>query len=189
MTAMKLKDKIQHQLNIGFSVNDIYSSLKEEGFETSEIDNAINEISVERIRSGKARIRKIGIAVVFVIAVIIFIKIDDHFNKERDKNLRRNAKITLGYFTGEIITRKDMSKDGPWYLCKYEVNNVSYSAYKSCNACKQLGQDLFKKKHVIIYDSTDPGSSRILIFPKDFSEFNLNQDSIIESIRYLNANF
>jgi hypothetical protein len=45
MTA--LKDKIQHQLNIGFHLNEIYSSLGEEGFETSEIDNAINEISVD----------------------------------------------------------------------------------------------------------------------------------------------
>ena len=180
---MKLKEKIQHQLNIGFNLNEIYSSLGGEGFETIEIDNAINEISVERIRTRRARNRKIAIAVILVIAVIIFIKIDDHFNNVRDKNLRRNAKFTLGYFTGEIITRKDMSKDGPWYLCKYEVNNKNYSAYKSCNACKQLGQDLFKKKHIIIYDSIDPNSSRILIFPQDFSEFDLNQDSIIESMR------
>jgi hypothetical protein len=180
---MKLKDKIQHQLNIGFNLNEIYSSLGEEGVETAEIDTAINEISLERIRIRRARNRKIAIAVVLVIAVIIVIKIDDHFNKEKDKSLRRNAKFTLGYFTGEIITRKDMSKDGPWYLCSYEVNNEKYSAYKSYKACKQLGQDLFKNKYVIIYDSTDPGSSRVLIFAQDFSEFNLSQDSITESMK------
>jgi hypothetical protein len=179
---MNLKDKIQHQLNIGFNLNEIYSSLGEEGFEKAEIDNAINEISIERIRAKRARNRKIIIGVVLVMVVIIFIKIDNHFDNVRDKSLRRNAKFTLGHFTGKIITRKDMSKDGPWYVCEYEVNKEYYSAYKSCKACKPLGQDLFQKKHVIIYDSTDPGSSRVLIFAQDFIEYNLNRDSIIESM-------
>jgi hypothetical protein len=180
---MKLKDKIQHQLNIGFNLNEIYSSFGEEGFEIAEIDNAINEISIERIRTRRARVRKIAIGVVLVITVIVFIIIDNHFNDVRDKNLRRNAKLTLGHFTGKIITRKDMSKDGPWYVCEYEVNNEYYSANKSCDACKPLGQDLFKKKHIIIYDSTDPGSSSVLIFEQDFIEYNLNQDSVIDSMR------
>ncbi len=83
-----------------------------------------------------------------------------------------NAAFTNGQFTGEIEPYKKGS-NGPWYKCYYEVSGKMYTCNKPVHLCKKLGSHFFDQKFPVIYDSTNPGSGMVLVFPFEYEELNL----------------
>lgn len=88
------------------------------------------------------------------------------------KRIIQNANFTNTKFGGEIIPYKKGS-NGPWYVCYFTVKDESFSATQPTRICDKLRPEFFQQNFPVIYDSLNPESARVLVFPADFREFNL----------------
>jgi superfamily I DNA and RNA helicase len=106
-----------------------------------------------------------------MILAIIFLVIE-YQKSTNNKELMSNHAFTTGQFSGEIIQYKKGS-NGPWYICNYKVNGKTYTVSEPIHLCRKLENDLFMRSFPIVYDSTNPGIARVLVFPFEFEELNL----------------
>lgn len=112
-----------------------------------------------------------GILIVFIL-LLTFIGVNFQ-NSIANKKVISNAAFTLGHFTGDIKPG-GKGTNGPWYICQYTVKGKIFYSFKPVHLCKELGEKLFIGKFPVIYDSTNPNNSRVLVFPFEFEDLGIN---------------
>ena len=125
-----------------------------------------------RVKSYLIKNKRLIPWVSILLILTIMVIVSKFQNSSSNRKLLNNAAFTNGQFTGEIEPYRK-GTNGPWYICNYEVKGTSYKCYEPVHPCRKLGRDLFDRKFPIIYDSTNPESGRVLVFPFEYKELNL----------------
>jgi hypothetical protein len=107
-----------------------------------------------------------------LLAFMILFLVNQFKESINNNKLLKHAAFTSTQFT-RIVEPYKKGTNGPWYLCYYEVNGNTFTSSEPVLMCKKLGSNFFSQKFPVIYDSTNPEHGRVLVFPFEFEELNL----------------
>jgi hypothetical protein len=103
-------------------------------------------------------------------------------NRERKKH-RQSILGSPMFASGQFLELKNLGKASNYTLTgfySFTVNFETHGGQNTDKRYKKIQAFILKKRFPVIYNSNDPTKNSILVFPDDFSNFNLPYpDSLI----------
>jgi len=113
------------------------------------------------------------------ISILLFLVVALIYQAYKYINIVNNRAYTVG----KIISIERQRRAG--YTCRYRysVTSKTYEARQDCSIRKECHDRIMSRRYKIIYSSSDPENSALLLTPEDFARYQLQYPQSLKWLR------
>jgi hypothetical protein len=89
--------------------------------------------------------------------------------KKYRRSILESPAFSAGHFTG-LKAEKGKTLIGTY---SFTLNDITYIGTEGDARLRDLGKTIYQRSFPVIYNTKDPQKNQILVFPSDFSDYNI----------------